>query len=156
MAWPSAPTARPWPRGTAGGVGGVVLWDTARRVRLQEKPLAVTEGSVNEVAFSPDGKTLAAGYGGSGGRGGGVVQFDIDLTSWCRQAGSIANRNLSRAEWQEYFPGQAYRKTFDWLPAAPGTEATADVETPIAPATPSTRKGRTHGPEDIPHPHPHP
>ena len=93
----------------------------------------------SSVAFSPDGKTLAAGYDGVGG-GGGVVQFDIDLTSWRRQAGSIANRNLSRAEWQEYFPGQAYRKTFDWLPAAPGTEPTADVETPIAPAPPSTRK----------------
>ena len=77
IVWPSAPTARPWPRGTAsrGGVGGVVLWDTARRERLQEKPLAVTEGYVQSVAFSPDGKTLAAGYGGVGG-GGGVVLWD--------------------------------------------------------------------------------
>ena len=95
-----------------GDCGGVVLWDTARRERLQEMPLAVTEGYVNDVAFSPDGKTLAAGWGDDV-CGGGVVQFDIDLTSWRRQAGSIANRNLSRAEWQEYFPGQPYRKTFD-------------------------------------------
>jgi WD40 repeat protein len=124
----------------AGGVGGVVLWDAARHERLQEKPLAVTEGFVSSVAFSPDGKTVAVGYYDVRVGGGGVVRFDIDLTSWRRQAGSIANRNLSWAEWQEYFPGQAYRKTFDWLPAAPGTEPTADVETPIAPATPSTRK----------------
>ena len=48
------------------GGGGVVLWDTARRERLQEKSLAVTEDAVNGVAFSPDGKTLAAGYGGLG------------------------------------------------------------------------------------------
>ena len=76
IAWPSAPTARPWPRGTASRrVGGVVLWDTARRERLQEKPLAVTEGDVHSVAFSPDGKTLAAGYGARG-RGGGVVLWD--------------------------------------------------------------------------------
>ena len=53
-----------------GGVGGVVLWDTARRERLQEKPLAVTEGDVNSVAFSPDGKTLAAGYGVGGSAAG--------------------------------------------------------------------------------------
>ena len=92
------------------------------------------------------------------------MQFDIDLTSWRRHAGSIANRNLSREEWQEYFPGQAYRKTFDWLPAAPNADVETpmsrdsvyDVETPIAPAPPSTRKDRTHGPEDIPHPHPQP
>ena len=49
--------------GVGGVGGGVVLWDTARRERLQEKPLAVTEGYVRGVAFSPDGKTLAAGYG---------------------------------------------------------------------------------------------
>ena len=76
IAWPSAPTARPWPRGTAlGGGGGVVLWDAARRERLQEEPLAVTEGDVRSVAFSPDGKTLAAGYGVAGGVGG-VVLWD--------------------------------------------------------------------------------
>ena len=32
LAWPSAPTAGPWPPGTP--VGGVVLWDAARRERL--------------------------------------------------------------------------------------------------------------------------
>ena len=59
------------------GVGGVVLFDVAGRKRLAEEPLAVKEGSVNGVAFSPDGKTLAAGYGGLDG-GGGVVLFDAD------------------------------------------------------------------------------
>ena len=58
------------------GVGGVVLFDVAGRKRLAEEPLAVKEGSVNGVAFSPDGKTIAAGYGGLDG--GGVVLFDAD------------------------------------------------------------------------------
>ena len=57
-----------------GGVGGVVLWDTARRNRLAEGPLAVTEGFVSSVAFSPDSKIIAAAYGGH--RDGGVVLWD--------------------------------------------------------------------------------
>ena len=42
--------------------GGVVLWDAAGRKRLTDAPLAVNEGYVYQPAFSPDGKTLAAGY----------------------------------------------------------------------------------------------
>ena len=41
--------------------GGVVLWDVAARKRLADEPLPVKEGSVRSVAFSPDGKTIAAG-----------------------------------------------------------------------------------------------
>ena len=43
--------------------GGVVLWDVAARKRLVDEPLPVKEGNVKSVAFSPDGKTIAAGYG---------------------------------------------------------------------------------------------
>jgi WD40 repeat protein len=39
-------------------------------------PLPVNEGSVTGVAFSPDGKTLAAGFGLSTGVGG-VVLWDV-------------------------------------------------------------------------------
>ena len=41
----------------------MVLWDVAACRRLAEDPLPVNEGDVQSVAFSPDGKTLAAGYG---------------------------------------------------------------------------------------------
>jgi WD40 repeat protein len=58
-------------------VGGVVLWDVEKRQRLRGKLLAVNEGEVSSVAFSPDGKTLAAGYG-IFGRGSGVVVWDVD------------------------------------------------------------------------------
>jgi WD40 repeat protein len=52
-----------------------VLWDVGTRKRLGEDPLPVKEGSVGSVAFSPDGKTLAAGYGL--GTPGGMVLWDV-------------------------------------------------------------------------------
>ena len=74
-AWPSAPTARPSPPDTAAaGGGGVVLWDVAARRRLAEDPLPVKEGDVKSVAFSPDGKTLAAGYS---------VAASAAAAAWC-------------------------------------------------------------------------
>ena len=45
--------------------------------------------------------------------------WDVDLNSWLRIAGRVANRNLTWAEWQEYFPDEsvvAYRRTFRHLP----------------------------------------
>ncbi len=58
--------------------GGVVLFDATSRQRLQAAPLPVPEGGVSGVAFSPDGKTLVAGYGVSSDDGsmGGVVVFN--------------------------------------------------------------------------------
>ena len=60
-----------------GFADGVVLWDVAARKRLVERPLDVTEGYVKEMAFSPDGKTLAVGFGTREGNNGGVVLCDV-------------------------------------------------------------------------------
>jgi WD40 repeat protein len=103
---------------------GLLLFDAASRQWLPSQPLTVTDGVVESVAFSPDGKTMAAGYGTSGRRGG-VVVYDFDLESWQRQAGQIANRNLTRAEWRQYFSDQAYRATFPKSPVPPEEEPNA-------------------------------
>jgi len=101
------------------GGGGVVLWDAPGRKRLREEPLALMEGDVHSVAFSPDGKTVAAGFGVYLGDGG-VVLWDIDLQSWKCIAGRVANRNLTLAEWHEFFPDETdYHATFPDLPVPP-------------------------------------
>ena len=54
---------------------GVVLWDVAGRKRVIQAPLPVKGGRVASVAFSPDSKTLAAGYVRSSGAS--VALWDV-------------------------------------------------------------------------------
>ncbi len=49
----------------------MVLWDSASASESAGTPLIVGEGDVKGVAFSRDGKTIAAAYGG------GVVLWDV-------------------------------------------------------------------------------
>jgi hypothetical protein len=108
----------------------VVLYDVAGRRRLGE-PLAVTEGSVMAVAFSPDGQTLAAGY--YGGVGGGVVLYDVAPESWQHLACRIANRNLSWDEWSRFIgPDVPYRRLCPELPNGKGVDEALRQGTPQA------------------------
>ena len=43
--------------------------------------------------------------------------LDVDPHSWQRTACRLAGRNLTRTEWAQYVPGQAYRKTCPHWPA---------------------------------------
>ena len=63
------------------------------------------------VSFAPDGKLLASASEDST-----VVVWNLDPAAWLRIARRVVNRNLTRAEWNRYFPGEDYRKTFDDLP----------------------------------------
>ncbi len=110
--------------------GGVVLWDVAVRERLADVPLPVKEGHVTGVAFSPDGKALAAGFEVGNRSRGGVVLWDVDLESWQRLAGHIANRNFTRNEWRQYFPDEPYRATFPELPIPPGVTSNTGMRGP--------------------------
>ena len=80
------------------------------------------------MAFSPDGKILAAAFNGYRTHpNGGVVLWDVDSSSWVRRAEKVANRNLSLDEWRQYFPGESYRPTFLELPFPVFDEAFEDI-----------------------------
>jgi hypothetical protein len=106
------------------GGGGVLLWDVGQRSRLGYPPLVLEGSFVRSVASTPDGKTLAAGYS-TVDAGGGVVLLDVSLEAGERVARQLANRNFTRAEWRQYFPGTLYRPTFNDLPVPPETERSA-------------------------------
>jgi WD40 repeat protein len=101
---------------TAGFNKGIVLWDVAARKRIVNGPLPVEDCGDDQVisrsvSFSPDGKTIASGYWGAN-KVAGLMLLDVDLESWQRRAGQIANRNFTWGEWREYFPDEPYRALF--------------------------------------------
>ena len=67
------------------------LWGP-RSLRLGDEPLAVNGGSVRSVAFSPDGKTVAAGYQAFGGSG--VALWDVATRTQLSEESAQPQRGL--------------------------------------------------------------
>ena len=53
--------------------------------------------------LSPDGRRLLM----TSGNGQGAV-WNIDPVTWAQRACTLANRTLSREEWEEFLPGRRY------------------------------------------------
>jgi WD40 repeat protein len=88
---------------TAGQDGQVRLWDLATR-RPIGAPLPGRTKDANVVArFTPDGKDVLAVFADGSG-----YRWDVRPSTWKRQACAVAERRLTRSEWQAALPDRAY------------------------------------------------
>jgi WD40 repeat protein len=77
----------------AGTAHGPVLWF---RGDQQWTRRGLSAQGVGLVEFARDGRSLLSAGGD------GLLQWELGVAAWKRRACEIANRNLSRAEWQHY------------------------------------------------------
>jgi WD40 repeat protein len=79
------------------------LWDVATGTQVGR----LSGGSRKAMLdLSLDGRHLLV----TNGNGQGAV-WDIDPASWARRACALANRTLSREEWEKFLPGRPYEPT---------------------------------------------
>jgi WD40 repeat protein len=98
----------------SGGFDGrLLLWDVTTG-QLIGVPLTEFGGRLTALAFSPDGQTLY-----SGTADGTVSQWEVGVEAWSARACALAGRNLTQAEWEQFFPGRDYASTCPDFP--PGT-----------------------------------
>lgn len=82
---------------------GLVLWDVDSCQRLT-RPLYKHTNIVFDLAFFPDGKTLAT-------VGNEIILWTVDPQRWIETACKVARRNFTEDEWQQYFHGVEYAQT---------------------------------------------
>ena len=97
------------------GNANIQLWDitdSAHVVKVGE-PLKGHITGINNLVFTGDGQNLL-----SVGSDGLVWLWNINVNDWKSTACTIANRNLTYDEWQQYLPDKAYQFTCPDIPIA--------------------------------------
>ena len=104
--------------------GKTQLWDADRAVAFGDVLSGSAKLAADQVelgapeplhtSFSPDGRRLAVG--GISSR---AMVWTIDPDEWRTTACAAAGRNMTRAEWRLYLPGEAYRRTCREFAAGP-------------------------------------
>lgn len=87
---------------TASGDGKLRLWDVSRHELVGEPLPGSSNGS--SVEFFPDGRHALGMF-----RSGTAIIWSVDPAAWAARACSVANGNLTRAEWKRFLPGVPYR-----------------------------------------------
>lgn len=87
---------------TGGGDGTAKLWFT-NSLQLEGSSLQRDDGHWGNAVFSPDGKKLIVVY--DDGR---AFQWPTSVAAWTRHACAVADRNLTREEWDRFVSGHAY------------------------------------------------
>jgi WD40 repeat protein len=77
------------------------LWDVATGAQIGPQLTAGDRRTM--IDLSSDGRRLLEVHG----NGQGAV-WDVDPDSWKRRACALANRTLTRAEWEQFLPGRPY------------------------------------------------
>lgn len=91
------------------GDATVILWDVESRRPLSQ-PLSGHGARVHRAVFSHDGKLLAtAAVNGT------AILWEMDQAAWSARACSVANRNLTCAEWKDLLGTLPYRKVCGFL-----------------------------------------
>jgi len=85
----------------SGGDGFASLWDVATGAKIGPRLGGGSREAMLDM--SDDGRRLLV----TNGDGRGAI-WDIDPDSWARRACMLANRTLTRAEWEESLPGRPY------------------------------------------------